>query len=262
MSDADLLNALFDPRHRRPFGPGRSAGTPIARRYWYDFLARHRDAARGRCLEVGGTGTLGMLGGAAVTAAEALELVPGPGTAVVADLARADHVPADGYDLFLVPFTFHVIHDVEAALWHAVRLLRPGGSLIANFMCVEYNFPRGLDMGTGGTLYVHWFFTPLQVHNLMRRAGIAAEGLTVEVYGNLPVQVAYQINVPAERVPPEVLARRDPGFPVMVAVRAVKPAGWNAPKPVYRDPWLPEGEPARWTPAAGHYDYPDPPGIA
>jgi hypothetical protein len=147
----------------------------------------------------------------------------------------------------------HLVYDVEAALYHSIRILKPGGVLLVNFPCVDYYFPRGLDMHTGRPLFVFWWFTPIQVENLLRRVGLSGDDYRARVDGNLFARVAYQMNMPAEELSREELEHVDEGHPLLVSVRAVKPVGWRAQRPTYRDPWLPQIEPARWNPVTGHY---------
>lgn len=241
-------------RRLRPLGDGRQVGTPIVRHYWATFLEEHRSDLRGRALEVGTAATIRRYGGAAIERAEAIDLTAhSPEVTVVADLSRAHDVPSDGYDCFVNQFTMHVIHDVEAALYHSIRILKPGGVLLVNFPCVEYCFPRGLDMGTGAPLFVHWCFTPIQVENLLRRVGLEERDYHVRLYGNLFARIAYQLNVPAEELTAGELAHSDPGHPLLICARAVKPHGWQARRPEYRTAWTPPFTPARWTPERGHY---------
>jgi hypothetical protein len=75
----------------------------------------------------------------------------------------------------------------------------------------------------------------------------------MDVYGNLFTRIAYQMNMPAEELTRRELTYADPGHPLLICVRVVKPASWRATKPEYRTPWLPEGTPARWNPVMGHY---------
>jgi glycosyltransferase involved in cell wall biosynthesis len=241
-------------RRLRPFGDGKLRGTPVVRWYWRRFLDKHRADIRGDCLEVGTTETIRQLGGAALTRADAIDLVVhSPEVALVADLSRADHLSPDQYDCFVNQFTMHLIYDVESALYHAIRLLKPGGVLLVNFPCVDYYFPRGLDMGTGAPLFLYWWFTPIQIENLLRRLGLTGEDYQLEIYGNLFTRVAYQMNMPAEELTRRELEHVDPGHPLLLCARVVKPANWRAERPLEREPWLPPVTPAHWNPESGHY---------
>jgi len=241
-------------RRLRPLGNGRQRGLPIVRYYWARFLERHRADIRGHGLEIGSTATIRQYGGPALTQADGLDLVAhSEDISVVADLTAADTVPADTYDCLVNQFTMHLIHDLDSALYHSLRILRPGGVLLVNFPSVEYLFPRGLDMGTGPPIFVFWQFTPLQVENLLRDAGLSEDDFEIDLFGNLFARVAYQLNVPAEELTQEELDHVDPGHPLLICVRATKPAGWSAPKPERREPWVPRATPARWNPITGHY---------
>jgi len=241
-------------RRLRPLGNGRQQGTAIVRHYWAEFLDRHRRDIRGRALEVGTTTTIRRYGGTGLSQADAIDMAAHSSeVTVVADLSRADGVPGDQYDSFVNQFTLHLIYDVEAALYHSIRLLKPGGVLLANFPCVDYYFPTGLDMGTGTPLFVYWWFTPIQVETLLRSIGLDSADYTIELTGNLFARVAYQMNMAAEELTRDELDFRDPGHPLLICVRAVKPQEWRARKPDYREPWVPPVRPARWNPVTGHY---------
>jgi SAM-dependent methyltransferase len=240
-------------RRLHPLADGRQRGTPVIRYYWDRFLDRHRADIRGHALEIGATLSLQRLGGPAVTRADALDLAARDGITIVADISRADALHADTYDCIVVPFTMHLIYDLDAAMHHLVRILKPGGVLLVNFPCVDYYFPRGLDMGTGAALFVHWWFTPLQVQNLLRRQGLDDGNFVLVSDGNLFARVAYQMNLPVEELGAEERDFRDEGHPLVIGARVVKPEGWAAARPEYRDPWLPAGPPEPWHPVTGHY---------
>ena len=243
-------------RRLRPLAGGRERGQPVVRHYWEQFLVAHRGDLRGQCLEIGTTQTLRRLGGPAMQLAVAMDMALREGVTVVADLSRADAVPSGSFDCFVVPFTMHLIYDIEAALHHAIRILKPGGVLLVNFPCVDYYFADGLDMGTGRPLFVFWWFTPIQVENLLRRAGLTAGDFSLSVYGNLFARVAYQMNLPAEELTTTERDHRDAGHPLLICARIVKPESWTSPRPVYQEPWLPTTEPATWNRDTGHYPRP------
>lgn len=241
-------------RRLQPLDNGWLRGTEIVRYYWDRFLQQNRHDIRCKALEIGTTYTIRQYGGQALDQADAIDLhAHSPEVTIVSDLSRADSVPADLYDCFVVQFTTHLIYDIEAALYHAVRILKPGGVLLINFPCLDYYFPRGLDMGTGEPLFMYWWFTPMQVENLFRRIGLYGTDYSLTIYGNLFTRIAYQINMPAEDLTRRELEVSDSGFPLLICARVVKPSGWSGRKPDYRDPWRPDIKPAQWNPETGHY---------
>jgi SAM-dependent methyltransferase len=237
----------------QPLAGGAAWGTPIVRHYWARFLEAHRRDIRGQALEIGTTATIWKYAPAELERADAIDLsAHNPEINVVADLSRASHVPAESYDCFVNQFTMHVIYDAEAALYHSVRLLKPGGVLLINFTCLDYYFAGGLDMHTGSPLYVHHWFTPIQVENLLRGAGLSSGDFEIKIFGNLLVRIAYQLNMSAEELTDRELDFLDEGYPLLICARVVKPRGWAAPAPEPGTPWLPDVTPARWNPTTGH----------
>lgn len=252
-----VIRQLRTLRFRRlqPFNKGAKNGLSVIRYYWAEFLDQHRGDIRGLALEVGGTGTIREYGGTQLTRADALDLsAHSPDVRVVADLSRADHVPSSGYDCILNQFSSAVIYDMEAALYHSVRLLKPGGVLLINFWCVDFYLHRGLDMGTGEPLYMYHWFTPIQVQNMLRNLELGDSDFSLTIYGNLLTRMAFLMNVPAHEFTQSELNHRDPGQPLLICARVVKPPNWSAPKPAYVDArWKPDIPPAQVHPQTGHY---------
>jgi hypothetical protein len=242
-------------RRLRPLAEGRHGDLSVIRYYWADFLEQQREDFKGCALEIGETATIRYYGGSNLRQADALDLsAHSPEVKVVADLARADHVPGGQYDCFLVQFTNNVLYDIASALYHALRLLRPGGVLLTNFWCTDFYFHNGLDMGTGAPLYMHWFFTPIQVENLLRGLGLSAADYSLRIYGNLLAKTAFLMNLSARELSPHERDACDPGQPLLICARIVKPPEWRCAKPPVSDPlWLPAGPPLAVHPETGHY---------
>ncbi len=242
-------------RRLRPFAGGRSTGLSVIRYYWADFLERHRADIRGRALEIGETATIRQYGGAALEQADAIDLAAhSPEVRVVGDLSRADHVPSDTYDCFVNQFTTAVIFDIDAALYHSIRLLKSGGILLINFWCLDFYLYRGLDMGTGAPLYMYRWFTPIDVENRLCGLGLTTADYTLQVYGNLLTRMAFLLNLPARELTPEELEQTDPGQPLLICARIQKPQNWRTPRPDYREPcWRPASSPASISATTGHY---------
>ena len=252
-----LIRQLRAMRFRRltPLDGGKKNGLSVIRYYWAAFLDKHQADIRGHALEVEETTILRQYGGSAVTQADAIDLAAHhEDVKVVADLSRAEQVAGEQYDCFVLPFSTAVIYDIEAALHHAVRLLKPGGVLLANFWCMDFYFHRGLDMGTGGALYMHHWFTPIQVHDLLHRAGLTADDYTVQGYGNLMARMAFLLNVPARDLTPQERDTVDPGQPLMMGVRVVRPAIWQPQPPTLRElQWTPRDPPSIMRPDTRQY---------
>lgn len=242
-------------RRMAPFGKGKSGGLSIIRYYWADFLEQHAADIKGRALEVEETVILRDYGGERVTQAEAIDLATHHDEVkVVADLARADHVPSDSYDCFVLPFSTAVIYDIEAALYHALRILKPGGVLLTNFWCMDYYFHRGLDMSTGGTLFMAHWPTPLQVHNWLHALGLSQSDYTLRTYGNLMARMAFLMNLPAKDLTADERDAVDEGQPLSLCLRAVKTDNWCPTPPIYRSLlWLPNARPQVMTAETRQY---------
>lgn len=242
-------------RRQQPYNAGASDQLSVIRYYWADFLENHRADIHGQGLEIGETSTLRAFGSDRLTESHALDLAPhNPDVRMVADLSRADHLPGDQYDCFIHQFTTAVIYDLPAALYHAVRLLKPGGVLLINFWCVDFYLHRGLDMGTGAPLYMYHWPTPIGVHNIFHDLALTEDDYQMSVYGNLLTRLAFLLNMPAREFTTAELDHRDPGQPLLICVRLVKPDDWAATRPRYRSPkWQPHETPALLSSVTGHY---------
>ncbi|MEZ5384373.1 MAG: class I SAM-dependent methyltransferase [Prosthecobacter sp.] len=246
-----LLSRLLMPllRRLRPFGSRKSMGdelfpslgTPIVRAYWHDYLRQCTADIRGRGLEIGTTSNIRRFGGSAIIRADAIDLTAhSPEVTLVADLMTADHLEGSQFDCFVNQFTTHIIHDVPSALYHSIRLLKPGGVLLVNFICVTGVLAHGMDMGTGSRLHQFWWFTPLQVQRLFADLALEPHDYQIKSYGNVFARVAWLMNLPAESLKPRELDTHDPMQPILLCARVMRPANWRAEKPVRVPRWLPE----------------------
>jgi hypothetical protein len=66
--------------------------------------------------------------------------------------------------------------------------------------------------------------------------------------------MAFLMNLPAEELTGEELNHADPGQPLLICARIVKPVGWRAEKPPYRDAaWFPDAPPLQRGQETGQY---------
>jgi SAM-dependent methyltransferase len=200
---------------------GRERGTPVDRFYIERFLDENRSLITGRVLEVMDPGYTRRFG-TNVTRSEVLDNDPSNAEAtVVADLAAADAIEAAAFDCFILTQTLQYIFDVDAALGHVHRILRPGGTVLCTVPVVS-------RIGRTQIESECWRFTPVACRRLFERAFV---GGTVDVRGagNVLTCVAFLVGMAAEELSARELREHDPFFPLVVTVRATKAAAERAP---------------------------------
>jgi SAM-dependent methyltransferase len=200
----------------RRFGFDR--GQPVDRYYIEGFLARHADDVAGRVLEIGDDAYTRRFGGGHVTTSDVLHVTEGnPNATIVADLARADHIPTDTFDCIIFTQTLHLIYDVRAAIQTLHRILKPGGVWLATFPGISQ-----IDVGTWRNSW-YWGFTTLSARRLLEESFPSAD-VTVESHGNVLAACAFLYGLAAEELSRGELDYRDPEYQVLVTLRAVKAA--------------------------------------
>ena len=193
---------------------GRERGTPVDRYYIEHFLAGERHSIRGRVLEVMNADYTDRFG-AGVDASEVLDVDPANEEAtIVADLAAADEIPSEAFDCFILTQTLQYVYDLRAAVEHAHRILRPGGTLLATVPAVSRVARQHPDSE-------YWRFTAPACSRLF---GDVFERGSVDVRsrGNVLTAVAFLMGIAREELSSRELAVDDPFFPVVVTVRATK----------------------------------------
>jgi|SRR5215211_978865 len=195
---------------------GRDRGTPVDRYYIERFLAEERDAIRGRVLEVMNAEYTERFG-AAVERRDVLDIDPANAAAtIVADLAAADSVPTDIFDCFILTQTLQYIYDLEAAVTHAHRILRPGGTLLCTVPAVSRIARLRLESE-------YWRLTPAACLRLFGDVFVGGD-VAVRCRGNVLTAVAFLVGMAAEELSRRELERDDPFFPLVVTTRATKAA--------------------------------------
>ena len=199
----------------RDWGYGR--GGPVDRRYIREFVASHSSDVRGRVLEIQEDDLSRAYGGARVEQADVLDVdASNPKATVVADLRSAPELMTGTYDCIVLTQTAHVIDDMDAVMRECLRLLKPGGVLLATFPCVSRVC---LEYGPAGDF---WRVTPAGARVLVDRAfgsGVAE----VCAYGNVKTSVAFLHGLGEHELSDADYAATDMSNPMLVGVRARKP---------------------------------------
>jgi SAM-dependent methyltransferase len=193
---------------------GRERGTPVDRFYIERFLGEERDAIRGRVLEVMNADYTERFG-AGVERRDVLDIDPeNEAATIVADLAAADSVPSDLFDCFILTQTLQYIYDLRAAVEHAHRILRPGGTLLCTVPAVSRIARLQLESE-------YWRVTPAACSRLFGDV-FAGGDVAVQGHGNVLTAVAFLVGMAVEELSSRELDRDDPCFPLVVTVRATK----------------------------------------
>jgi peptidoglycan/xylan/chitin deacetylase (PgdA/CDA1 family)/glycosyltransferase involved in cell wall biosynthesis len=203
-----------------PFSPrwGRDRGTPIDRYYIEQFIEAHRDDIRGRVLEVREPMYTDRFGGEQVTARDVVDRDPAnPRATIVADLRNAGALADGAFDCIVLTQTLQLVDDLAAVMRECARLLAPGGALLATAPSViRVDDQAGLDGD-------FWRFTAASARNLLAGA-FPVDAFEVATFGNVKACAAFLYGLPMEEIARADLDYSDPHFPLVVAMRAVRPA--------------------------------------
>ncbi len=195
-------------------GYGFDRGTPVDRYYIDRFVEENRGAIRGRVLEIKNSRYTHQFGSDFVQR-DVLDIDPTNRNAtIVADLAAADRIPADAFDCFILTQTLHLIFDARSAIFHAHRILRPGGVLLCSVPCVARITPGCIDGD-------YWRFTRASCSRLFGDV-FPQDRITVRTHGNVLTAIAFLTGMAAEELRQRELDHDDENFPLLVTVRAEK----------------------------------------
>lgn len=134
----------------------------------------------------------------------------------MADLAAADTVATGRFDCFILVQTLQFIYDVESAVAHVHRTLRPGGIVLCTVPAVSRVSRRTLDSE-------YWRFTVAAASRLFGEV-FGAGAVQARAYGNVLTAIGFLTGLAREELSGAELDEHDPFFPVVVAVRAQKTA--------------------------------------
>lgn len=206
------------PSHLKPVSRrwGYERGTAIGRWYLDRLLEEHRADVTGVVLEIKNRRyTEGV--GHDVIVADVLDIDPTNTLAnIVVDLAQADCVPADKYDCFILTETLQYIFDLQSAIGHAHRVLKPGGILLAGVPNIS---PQDSELAEVDC----WRFTKRGCELLFGNV-FGNENVDVRGFGNFASCISSLSGVAVEELPLEELEVHDQKYTQGLFIRAQKRA--------------------------------------
>lgn len=199
-------------RRTAPFSAnfGFDRGTPVDRYYLHRFLEAHRQSITGDVLEIQSPGYTERYGHG-VRRAHTVDIDPRFGPTHLVDLGRSRGViPDAAYDCVLLPNTLSLLRDVESCLAQALRIVRPGGAILASASVFVPLVPDAPD---------YWRMSQAGWTEVLGRVWQDAE-VGVEAHGNCLAAVAAMLGLAAEELSEAELDVKDPRYPVLITVRA------------------------------------------
>ncbi len=195
------------------FGYGR--GTPIDRYYIESFLGRSSPDIRGRALEVGDA-TYCRRFGMGIARQDVLHVAAGNQDAtIVGDLSQPGLLPTDAFDCMVLTQTLHLIYDMPGAVREIHNALRPGGVALVTVPGITR-----IDRGEWENIW-YWSLTGRSARRLFADA-FGEDSCTIEIHGNVYAATCFLQGIALEEADTAKLDVRDPSFPVIITVRAVK----------------------------------------
>ena len=187
---------------------GFDRGTPIDRHYLSAFLAKQQLLITGNVLEVQND-TYTHRFGRDVRRSDTFDIVPSAAVTYVCDFSHCETViPDHTYDCLLLPNALPHFRELEPALSNAIRVVRPGGTILAS--------AAGL-LPLTGDVPEYWRLSP---DGWRERLSTAWPGAALEItgHGNCLTAVAAQLGLALEELTEAELDACDPRFPVLTTI--------------------------------------------
>lgn len=204
-------------RRATPFSTyfGFDRGTPIDRYYVHRFLTEWQHDITGDVLEIQ-LASVAQRYGQHVVRMDTVDIDPRFAPTYCCDLALSEGViPSDAYDCFVLPNTLSFLRDLDGSLRHALRVVKPGGAILATVPVIGQLDSGGID---------YWRLTPDGWRETVARAWPGCE-VSVHGYGNCLASVAAVMGLAAEELTSAELDRWDPRCPALVGIRCRKVRG-------------------------------------
>ena len=195
---------------------GLDRGQAIDRYYIENFLEKHKNDIHGTVLELLDSSYTVKYGGNTVVKNDVLDIDnKNKNATIITDLTKADNIKDNTYDCLILTQTLQYIYDLKSALFHAHRILKPGGVMLATVPSVSR-----IDC-VAGIEGDYWRFTKASAEKMFSEF-FQNENLTIEAYGNVLVDISFLIGLATHELTKKELDYIDSNFPLLICIRAVK----------------------------------------
>jgi hypothetical protein len=208
-------------RRLSPYRPefGRRRGDCIDRYYIEKFLYSHRESIRGVVAEFESDDYARKFGEGRIDTIEIVDInAQNTRRTLTVDLTRPDSVPEGRFDCVLCTQTLFLIRDYRVAINSVLRMLNPGGVLLATVPGICPVVRGELIAGAGEDW---WRFTGRSARMVFSEA-VGEENVQVQTFGNVLTTTAFLQGLVQEELTPEELAFHDPDFELVIGIKATK----------------------------------------
>ena len=196
---------------------GYDRGKSINRYYIDKFLKENQMNITGSILEFGDDRYTKKYGKDKIEKSDVLYPVEGNQNAnIICDITKADIIPSNTYDCIICTQTLQFIFDLDSALLHLERILKPGGVILSTSSGISQI--SKYDMDRYGE---YWRFTKMSSLNLFSKYFDKSK-IKVKTYGNVLIGMSYLHGLSMEELTKEELEFNDPNYQVFISVKAKK----------------------------------------
>jgi len=202
-------------RRTSPFSTiyGSDRGTPLDRFYLHRFLEKNRKLITGDVLEIQISTYTGRYGNG-VARADTIDIEAKSKPTFLCDLAESEPlIQSSSYNCFLMPNTLQNLRNIEGCLTQALRVLKPGGVILASTACFVPLTPDVPD---------YWRLTTSGWKEITAKTWPGCE-VEIESHGNCLAATAAMMGIAMEELSEEELTHHDPRFPVLTTILCRKP---------------------------------------
>jgi SAM-dependent methyltransferase len=193
---------------------GLDRGTPVDRYYIERFLAQYATDVHGHVLELSDNLYTRRFGGTRVQQSDILSVeATNPKATFVGDLTHSNVIPEATFDCIVLTQALQYIFDLRAAVTTLNRALKPGGVLLVTV--------PGVTKMEEALWPWYWAFTKTALRRLLADQ-FGDDAVSVEAHGNIFAATAFLYGIALEELNLSDLNAVDPGYPVIVAARAIK----------------------------------------
>lgn len=186
---------------------GFDRGQPVGRYYVEQFLERHSEHIKGKCIEVMNADYCKRFGNDRTSQIDVIDINPNNKQAtIIGDLTDPNTLGEKIYDCFILTQTLPVIFDSRAVLKNCYAAIKPGGVLLVTVPALCRYSPHPED---------YWRFTDKSLSELIRKS-TACSNWQVSSFGNLVASIGFLIGVASSELTPEELQFYDPRFPITI----------------------------------------------